>query len=118
MSCNVFQFEDIFWLQLIGTAMRTSCAVTFATICYLLKERRIRSKFRHQLAYFKRFINDILGVWLIDESFSDNPSQYLEWTAFEAELNTFGRLCWNVGALLNSAVLLNLNISLGPNGRF
>jgi hypothetical protein len=51
-------------------------------------------------------------------SFSDNPSQYPEWTAFQAELNTFGRLCWNVGALLNSAVLLNLNIALGHNGRF
>jgi hypothetical protein len=64
--------------------MCTSCGVTFSTICYLLTERIIRSKFGHRIAYFKRLVNDILGVWLIDESFSDNPSQEPEWTIFQA----------------------------------
>jgi hypothetical protein len=75
MNCNVFQFEDTFWLQLVRTAMGTSCAVTFDTIFYLTMERRIRTRFRHRLAYFKRFIDDILGVWLIDDSYSDDPTQ-------------------------------------------
>jgi hypothetical protein len=118
MSCNVLQFEDTFWLQLIGTAMGTSCAVTFDTICYLLTEHRIYSKFGHRLAYFKRFIDDILGIWLIDETFSDDPTQDPAWTSFQAELNTFGRLRWTVGALLNSAILLDLDITLRPDGRF
>jgi hypothetical protein len=97
MNCNVFQFEDTFWLQLIGTAMGTSCAVTFTTICYLLTERRIRNKFGRRLAYFKRFIDDILGVWMIDDTYSDDPTQDPEWTSFQAELNTFRHLRWTAG---------------------
>jgi hypothetical protein len=119
MNCNVFQCEDTFWLQLIGTAMGTSCAVIFATIWYLLTERRIRSKFGHRLAYFKRFIDEILGIlWLIDDTYSNDPTQDPEWTSFQAELNTFGRLRWSVGALLNTEKFLDLKITLGADGKF
>jgi hypothetical protein len=118
MNSNVFQCEDTFWLQLIRTAMGTSCAVTFATICYLLTERIICSKFGHRLAYFKRFIDAILGVWLIYDTYSHDPTQDPEWTSFQAELNTFGRLRWTVGALLNTAIFLDLNITLGTDGSF
>jgi hypothetical protein len=98
--------------------MGTSCAVTFATICYLLTERIICSKFGHRLAYFKRFIDAILGVWLIYDTYSHDPTQDPEWTSFQAELNTFGRLRWTVGALLNTAIFLDLNITLGTDGSF
>jgi hypothetical protein len=118
MNCNLFQFEDTFWLQLIGTAMGTSCEVTFATICYLLTEHRIRSKFGHRLTYFKRFIDNMLGIWLIDDAYSNDPTQDPGWKSFQAELNTFGRLRLTVGALLNTAIFLDFNITLGADGTF
>jgi hypothetical protein len=116
MRCNVFQFEDTFWVQLIGTAMGTSCAVTFAKICFLLTERRIRTKFAHRLPYFKRFIDDILVIWLVDNTIT-NHEEDEDWLDFKRELNTFGRLRWTVSKLTNKSVFLDLDITLGPKGR-
>jgi hypothetical protein len=100
MRCNVFQFEDTFWIQLIGTAMGTSCAVTFATLCFLLMERRIRTIFAHRLPHFKRFIDDILGIWLVDNTVTNHEADE-DWLDFKRELNTFGRLRWTVSKLTN-----------------
>jgi hypothetical protein len=72
MKCNIFQFEDNFWFQLIGTSMGTSCAVTFATICFLLTESRICTKIAHRIPYFKRFIDDILGMWLFKNTVTNH----------------------------------------------
>jgi hypothetical protein len=117
MRCNVFQFEDTFWVQLIGTAMGTSCAVTFATICFLLTERRIRTKFSHRLPFFKRFIDGILGIWLVDNTIT-NHEEDEDWLDFKRELNNFGRLRWAVSKLTNKSVFLDLDITLEPKGRF
>jgi hypothetical protein len=108
MRCNVFQFEDTFWVHLIGTAMGTSCAVTFATICFLLTER---------LPFFKRFIDIILGIWLLDSSLA-SYEQDKEWLDFKRELDNFGHLRWTVSTLTNKSVFLDLNITLGPKGHF
>lgn len=117
MQYNIFQFEDTFRVQLIGTAMVSSCAVTFAKICFLLTKRRIRTKFAHRLPFFKWFIDDIIGIWLLDSSI-ENHEQDKEWLDFKRELDTFGRLRWTVSTLTNKAVFLNLNITLGSQGRF
>jgi hypothetical protein len=117
MRCDVFQFEDTLWVQLIGTAMGTSCAVTFATICFLLTERRIHANSAHLLPFFKRCIDDILGIWLLDYSVT-NHEQDKEWLDFQRELNTFGRLRWTVSTLSNKYVFLDLEITLGIEGHF
>jgi hypothetical protein len=64
MESNVIQFGDKYWLQIIGTAMGTPCAVIFALICFLTTERHILAKYDHLLAYFKHYIDDIIGIWL------------------------------------------------------
>ena len=38
MTNNVFQMDDTFWLQLMGTAMGTNAACMFATICFSHQE--------------------------------------------------------------------------------
>jgi hypothetical protein len=116
MWCNVFQLEDTFWVQLIGTAMGTSCAVTFATICFLLTERRIRTKFAHRIPFFKRFIDGILGIWLVDHSVINHEKDE-EWLDFKRELNTFGRLRWKVSKLASKSVFLDLEITMGFKGQ-
>jgi hypothetical protein len=117
MRCNIFQFGDTFWVQLIGTAMGTSCAVTLATICFLLTERHILTQFARRLPFFKRFIDDTLGLWLLDSSMA-NHEQDKEWLDFKHELDTFGHLRWTVSTLTNTAVFLDLDITLGFEGRF
>jgi hypothetical protein len=102
---------------MIGTSMGTSCAVTFATICFLLTERRIRTKFAQRLPFSKRFIDDILGIWLLDHSVK-NHEEDEEWLDFKRELNTFGRLRWKVSKLMSNSVFLDLEITLGLKGQF
>jgi hypothetical protein len=90
----------------------------FATICYFLTERRIRKKCGHRLAYFERYIDDILGVWLVDVSFLVDPEQDPEWLALQDELNTFGHLRWTGSALSKKDVIIDLDITLGNENRF
>ena len=39
MRSNVFKFGEMFWHQLIGTAMETPCACTYAAIFFACFER-------------------------------------------------------------------------------
>jgi hypothetical protein len=104
MTRNVFSFDDTFWLQIAGTAMGTSCACMYATMYYALHERQsILPLYGVQLLYFKRFIDDIIGIWIG----GDSPA----WTQFQSGLS-FGLLCWETSKLSSSAVFFgsgNLN---------
>ena len=109
MTRNVFSFDDTFWLQIAGTAMGTSCACMYATMYYALHERQsILRSHGHQLPYFKRFIDDIFGIWIG----GDTPA----WTQFQNDLS-FGSLCWETTKLSSSVVFLDLEISLDPDSR-
>jgi hypothetical protein len=79
--------------------MGTSCAVTFTTICDLLIEHLIRQKSGHRLAYSKRFIDDIVGVWLVEVSSLVDPEQDPKWLAFQEELNISNRFRWTFSTL-------------------
>jgi hypothetical protein len=104
MTRNVFSFDDTFWLQIAGTAMGTSCACMYATMYYALHERQsILPLYGVQLLYFKRFIDDIIGIWIG----GDSPA----WTQFQSGLS-FGLLRWETSKLSSSAVFLDLEISI------
>jgi hypothetical protein len=63
MRNNIFEWGDMFFLQLLGTAMGTSSAVMWATLYYAYHEvHTLIPKHGHNLLYFKRFIDDIFGV--------------------------------------------------------
>jgi hypothetical protein len=109
MTRNVFSFDDTFWLQIAGTAMGTSCACMYATLYYALHERQsILRSHGHQLLYFKRFIDDIFGIWIG----GDTPA----WTQFQNDLS-FGSLRWETTKLSSSVVFLDLEISLDPDNQ-
>jgi hypothetical protein len=64
MSNNIFQFDNIFWLQICGTAMGTSCACSYTTLYWAYIERKhILPKWSPALPFLQRFIHDKLGVW-------------------------------------------------------
>jgi hypothetical protein len=106
MTTNVFEFGDTNWLQLKGTAMGTSCACLYATLYYALHERRqLLAKYSTSLIYYRRFIDDILGIWNGTEA---------EWANFQIEMNQFGRLRWTTSDLSTEAIFLDLRIKIGP----
>jgi hypothetical protein len=65
MSKNIFQFDDLFFIQEEGTVMGTSTAVLYATIYYGRHEKTtLIPRFSACLQYFKRFVDDIFGIWI------------------------------------------------------
>jgi hypothetical protein len=87
MKNNIFQFDNTFWLQLHGTAMGTSTACMYATLYYAYHERlTLLSTFSTKLLYFRRFIDDIFGIWW-------DARDHTSWSNFQASL-LFGSLTW------------------------
>jgi hypothetical protein len=84
---NVFQFDDTYWRQYIGTPVGTPCACSYATLSYTLRElRKVLQLFTKGIAFLKHFIDDMLGVWVGTEE--------KEWVSFKNSLNGFGKLNW------------------------
>ena len=105
MQNNVFGFGTLFFLQLIGSAMGTSSAVMFATIYFACHEVKcIQPKHGHNLLYNRRFIDDIIGIWV------GNHTD--EWEAYKADLNNFGILTWEVGPLSREVDFLDLTLRI------
>jgi hypothetical protein len=107
MKNNIFQFDDTFWLQLHGTAMGTSTACTYATLYYAYHERlTLLSPFSTKLLYFRRFIDDIFGIWW-------DARDQTSWSNFQASL-PFGSLTWETTKLSNHVVFLDLKLNIDP----
>jgi len=56
---------DTYWLQLTGTGMGTPVACVYAKITFGNHENTENlTTFQPNLVYYKRYIDDILGIWL------------------------------------------------------
>ena len=107
MTRNIFQFDDTYWLQTDGTAMGTSAACMYAMLYYAYHERQsILPTHGRNLLYFKRFIDDVLGVWI------GNATD--EWDSFQSLL-AFGSLQWETSDPSDTAIFLDLEISINPD---
>jgi hypothetical protein len=108
MTNNIFSFGETFWLQLTGTAMGTPMACSYATITFGQHENsKILPKFNQHLIYYKRYIDDVFGVW--KPSTSNNNEA---WEQFKMELNNWAGLHWKIEEPSHKTVFLDLNIQL------
>ena len=112
MKNNVFRFGDTTWHQLTGTAMGTPPAPPYATLYYAVHEDIITTEFPNQLHYYRRFIDDIFGVWIPD---NDKNIDDEAWQRFQVRLNDFG-LTWEVSDRVDTVNYMDLTILLA-NGR-
>jgi hypothetical protein len=112
MKNNIFQFGDTYWRQKRGCAMGTSSAVNYACLYVgLLEVKRLLPRYSTQLLFFKRFIDDGIGVWL------DTPDDPLAWKRFFRALNNWGTLKWTCDGHVTDLVFLDMNISITPTTR-
>ena len=67
MGCNIFKFDEEYWIQLIGTSMGTRVAPTYANLFMGKLEKILLSKcpenLKQYLHTWKRFIDDIFIIW-------------------------------------------------------
>ena len=106
MRNNIFEWGDLYFLQLLGTAMGTSAACMWATIYFAVHEiGTIIPKYNDYLLLFCRFIDDIFGIWVGDRQGS-------LWDEFKKDINSFGRLTWTFVEPSSSVDFLDLTISI------
>jgi hypothetical protein len=116
MRFNIMKFGDTFFLQKIGTAMGTSCAVVFANLYYAWHEKTtILPKYLSThpndslnsspkpLLLHRRFVDDIIGIWIGSEEEFENYIQ---------DLNTFGILKWDCSKPALTVNFLDMTISI------
>jgi hypothetical protein len=108
MNNNIFSFGDTFWLQNTGTAMGTPSACAYATISYGHYENTsILPLFQKNLFYYRRYIDDVFGIWL---PLGDNPEN--TWENFKQKLNDWGTLRWKIEEPTDHVTFLDLNITI------
>ena len=66
MTNNVFQFGETYCLQKVGTATGAPPAPPWATIFFVVHEETLLAQFRDKIQLYRRFINNFLGIWLVD----------------------------------------------------
>ena len=110
MKNNVFRFGDTHWHQLTGTAMGTPPAPPYATLYYAVHEETLLEEFHDNLFYYKRFIDDIFGIWIITDPINDAST----WQRFCQRLNDFG-LQWEVNDRSHSVNFMDLTITMINN---
>jgi hypothetical protein len=69
-----------------------------------LKTREFLNTFHRNLLYYKRYIDDIFGIWV------DLPET--TWEDFKQTLAQFGQLCWNLEDCTTSTNFLDLQINI------
>ena len=91
MTNNMFQFGDRYWIQKVGTAVGAPPAPPWSTIFFCIHEETVLTQFGDKLQLYHRFINDVLGIWLVDP----NPSEdHRQWTSFVALMQDYYGLEW------------------------
>lgn len=109
MKNNIFEWGDLNFLQLLGTAMGTSAAVMWATLYYAYHEvHRLIPKYNNKLLYFVRFIDDIFGVW--------TGNLTTDWKEFCDDVNDFGVLTWDIEDQLPTTSVNFLDLTLTIEG--
>ncbi|KAL3786063.1 LOW QUALITY PROTEIN: hypothetical protein ACHAWO_007252 [Cyclotella atomus] len=106
---NLFKLGDTFWKQILGTAMGTPPAPPWATIFFALKEMGLLPKWSTFLHFYKRFIDDVLGVWLVHPDPEYNKKMWLE---FQADMNSWFGLEWVCTDLATSVNFMDLTITI------
>ena len=99
MKNNIFQFDDTYWIQLQGTAMGTPPAPMYATLYFGIHETPLIEKYKDNLLFYKRYIDDVFGIW-------NEPGDDAIWKAFLIDLNDYGRLRWTATPLCKKARFL------------
>jgi hypothetical protein len=108
MDNNVFCFGNTYWLQLSGAAMGMPAACAYATISYgQHKNAVILPTFSSNLLYFKRYINDIFGIWL-----PPSNNKLATWEAFKTCINNWGSLSWVIEEPSTTTNSLDLNLTI------
>ena len=110
---NLFKFGDTFWRQTSGTAMGTPPAPSWATIFFGIYEDELVPRWSEQISFYKRFIDDVFGIWLTHQ---DPDEDRRLWSEFERDMNGCHGLIWDCESPTTTVNFMDMTISI-VNGR-
>ena len=112
MENNIICFGDTYWRQISGTAMGISPAPPWAILFFAIHENVFTIKWQDQLPFWKRFIDDGLGLWKLhaDPIINNNL-----WNEFKQDVNTYHGLQWKFTPLSNSVDFMDMTITIANN---
>ena len=113
MLNNIFSFGDMTFKQLNGTTMGTPPAPPYATIYYGLHESKFLPQHRKHVIFYKRFINNVMRVWLPHPN--PKPNAHL-WEEFTTSMNNYPGLTWEFNTPTDKVDFMDLTISI-KNGQ-
>ena len=109
MTNKVLQFVDTYWLQNVGTDMGAPPAPPWAIIFFGIHEEAVLSKFGDSLQMYCWFINDVLGIWLVDP----NPAEdHRNWMAFKSLMQDYYGLEWIFEERSDTVDYMDMTISI------
>ena len=109
MTMNIFTFGDLTLKQLNGTAMGTPPAPPYATIYYGIHEEKFLPHHSRQVIYYRRFINDVTGVWCPNQNPQLDTS---EWNKFKQKMNAFPGLTWEFSERSKTVDFMDMTITI------
>ena len=109
MLNNIFSFGDMTFKQNFGTAMGTPPAPPYATIYYGLHESKFLPQYQNHVMFYKRSIDDVLGIWLPHPNPKTNSQL---WDEFTASMNNYPRLTWEFNTSTDKVDFMDLTISI------
>ena len=111
---SIVKFDDTYWRQTSGTGMGIAPAPPWATIFYALHEQHFVPKWSAHLIFYKRFIDDIIGIWLPHPDMATDTSL---WSAFCNDLQQWHGLEWTISLRSTRCNFMDLALTLTPTGK-
>ena len=78
--------------------MGTPPAPPYVNLFFAIKEQTLVPQFRQNLRFYRRYIDNIFGIW---EYHLDPIEDESQWNAFKASLNDYHGLKWDTSPLVN-----------------
>ena len=113
MLNNIFSFGDMTFQQLNGIVMGTPPASPYTTVYYGLHETNFLTKHRKHVIFYKRYIDDIFGIWL------PHPNRQTDshlWEEFTDSMNNYPGLTWEFNDPSENVNFMDLTITI-KNGK-
>ena len=109
LTLNIFEFDLKLYLQIIGTAMGTKVAPTYANIFmakYDILIQQIGAKFIH---FFKRFIDDVFMIW------TGSEEEFLEFIRKLNEMHPTIKFTYSYNLTTRSTTFLDTQVTINQS---
>ena len=85
----------------------------YATLYYGIWEIKFLTLFEDCLPYYRRYIDDCFGIWICNP---DSTIDSANWMAFQASMDSYGKLEWTFTDQAIQENCLDLALKLTPEG--